>query len=201
MSATWACPRCGGGLQILTREAVSMHVCLTCGGAFLDNATAARLLSMVPPTALASAGWLDERASREVDTAPAVACPVCQRTMGRVHVKAAGVDVDTCGAHGTFYDRTELVKVARACKRARVAPVATGAAVAAGAVGIAAISAASTDTAPARNLDPDVVEIGADVAGAAVEIVSEGVVEGAAEVVLGLLGGLLEALGSLGDGV
>ncbi len=195
MSGEPACPRCGKELRRSSATSVTIRACLSCGGAFLDNTATSRLMSLLPDDTLALAEGFDQAARRDVDTAKAIACPVCSRPMNRVHVKAAGVDIDTCAAHGTFYDRRELVTVARACKRVR-APLAAGVGAAAvGAAGVAALATAPSSDASARNLDTDTVELAADVADAAIEAASEGIFDIAGEVI----GGLFEALGSLSD--
>lgn len=200
MSDALPCPRCGARLYLSSTTSISMRGCGACGGVFLDNAAAARLMSLVPEDALQLAEGADAHAPRRLDTAAPVSCPICGRPMNRVHVKAAGVDVDTCGAHGTFYDRKELVTVARACKRARVAtPVIAGAAAAAGVAGIAAIAAAHAEQPPERNLGPDAVDTAMDVAEVAADAASEVDVGGVVEVAGDIIGGLFELLGALAD--
>lgn len=195
MSDELGCPRCGARMFRASATSVTMCACGACGGAFLDNTATSRLMSLVPDDALALAEGVDAHARHAVERAAAVACPVCRRPMTRVHVKAAGVDVDTCSAHGTFYDREELVTVARACKRARVArPLAGGAAVV-GAATVAAVAIAHGQQPAARNVDTDAVEVAADVAEVAVDVASDGVLELAGE----LIGGLFELIGALSD--
>jgi len=83
---------------------------------FLAPADVDRLMSNLPDTAPMRAGW---EATRAADTRPPVPCPVCRGAMQRHHVKVAGVDVDRCPAHGTFYDRGEVERVVEALRATR----------------------------------------------------------------------------------
>lgn len=200
MSDALACPRCGGRLFMSSTTAITIRACGACGGVFLDNAAASRLMSLVPEDALGLVEGVDAHAPRRVSNAPRIACPMCQRQMDRVHIKAADVEIDTCSAHGTFYDRKELVTVARACKRSRVAPKVAAAAAVAGVAGVAAASAMSGQQQQVQNTAADHVETAVDVVEAAVDVadvadVGGSLLEGAGD----LFGGLFELLGGLAD--
>ncbi|WP_233206445.1 hypothetical protein [Haliangium sp. UPWRP_2] len=48
---------------------------------------------------------------------PTIACLVCKRPMRRSRFEPAGVDLDRCGQHGTWYDHAELLQMADAVHR------------------------------------------------------------------------------------
>jgi len=48
------------------------------------------------------------------------ACPVCAMTLTQTSM--AGVTVDVCFAHGTWFDRDEVTRIAEACAARREAP-------------------------------------------------------------------------------
>jgi Zn-finger nucleic acid-binding protein len=83
---------------------------------FLGPADVDRLMSNLPDAAALRAG---SESTRAADTRPPVACPTCRGAMQRHHVKVAGVDVDRCAAHGTFYDRGEVERVVEALRATR----------------------------------------------------------------------------------
>lgn len=120
-ASPYMCPRCrsnGHRAPLFSRVAdgIGMNGCGACGGVFLGPDCVRRLAEALPEEALA----LSERAARaaryHADTAPTLACPVCAREMTRVSAGRAGVDLDRCEAHGTFYDRDEIARVAAAIR-------------------------------------------------------------------------------------
>ena len=104
------CPRC----RLPLRDTRGAAICLQCGGAFLDAVAAdsvVRALDESAQRAAALAGS-NPHATRVVDNLAKLAhvdCPVCHTRMQRFAV--GPVDVDTCVAHGTWYDRCELEDV------------------------------------------------------------------------------------------
>ena len=139
-----ACPRCRVLLVLGHAGGTLLWGCGTCGGIWLDNATAGRITSAMPPDALALADSAAGHARHQPDVHAAIACPECARPLSRRHVGAARVDIDVCEAHGTWFDKHELRHVAQALavSRAYGRGPGTGAAVAAGAVGAAALGGA-----------------------------------------------------------
>jgi len=101
------CPRGCGGL--LTELGVAE--CERCGGLFIGHEALAELVQRHRPSA--SAG--EERRAHIVPPTPApdavvyLPCPACNARMNRtVFGKSSGVIVDTCKAHGTWFDAREL---------------------------------------------------------------------------------------------
>jgi Zn-finger nucleic acid-binding protein len=108
------CPRCHLMLFVGTASGAAVHACGRCGGLWLDAQASAR----VERTHCAETMRLAESASKSaalpIDTAPMLACPVCHMPLSRTRIAQAWLDVDRCAAHGTWFDRDELARVARA---------------------------------------------------------------------------------------
>jgi Zn-finger nucleic acid-binding protein len=201
-----ACPRCREQLYVGQASGVTLHGCGRCGGVWLGSACARRIAEALPGDAIELAGRVSKNAQGEVTTLAPVACPLCSAPMTRTRAAAAGVELDVCGAHGTWYDRHELEQIAAALSRspwrieksntkrgktaAAVGTVA-GAALAAGAVAQGARGAR-----PEESVVETVVEVGAEVVlegGAEVAVEAAGaVLEGAFEVVGGILGAIFD---------
>jgi Zn-finger nucleic acid-binding protein len=193
-----ACPRCRDRLYVGHASGVTLHGCAHCGGVWLGSACAMRVAEALPEDAIALAGRVSKSAKRGAETHAPVACPICSAPMTRTHAAAAGVDLDVCGAHGTWYDKDELEQIAKALsssawrsgpngKRrggtAAVAGAAAGAALAAGAVAGAAPAGSNTSTLETA------AEVGAEIV---VEGAAEVVLEGAFSVVGAILGAIFD---------
>ncbi|WP_394845074.1 zf-TFIIB domain-containing protein [Pendulispora brunnea] len=114
MQGQLVCPHCPNRpLFEGARGTVKLHGCGVCGGLWIGNELAARLLQQVEPDALA----LAEQASRHgIPFPPLVArpgCPVCGVALRRITVHGTSTELDLCDAHGTWFDRDELQSVAR----------------------------------------------------------------------------------------
>ena len=90
-----------------------MHGCGSCGGLWVGNELARRLLSQLEPEAIALADLASEHARPFPPVAKQPACPVCQTAMRRITVAGTNVEIDLCDTHGTWFDREELQVVAR----------------------------------------------------------------------------------------
>ncbi|MCK6536057.1 MAG: zf-TFIIB domain-containing protein [Polyangiaceae bacterium] len=189
-----ACPRCGGALWARELPQGSGHACGTCGGVWLDTAAASHITRVLCSETLAHAEAGARIARHPVDTRGAIACPTCGAAAQRSLAGQARVEIDVCPAHGTWFDRNELERVAQAHAAAR----AYGSAVVAGAAaGGAALMAAQPR---GQGVDAaDVAEIAVEGGSAALEVGSAlGDAADAADVagtVFELLGGLFEGLG------
>ncbi|MBI5535917.1 MAG: zf-TFIIB domain-containing protein [Deltaproteobacteria bacterium] len=110
------CPRCELGLFEGRTSNVVMNGCGACGGLWLDNDGSRLVVAKVDNDVAELASRAEANATNEVDTvAGGLPCPVCQAVLKRVHVSKADLDLDICGAHGTWFDRGELQKVMNAC--------------------------------------------------------------------------------------
>jgi len=204
-----ACPRCREQLYVGQASGVTLHGCGRCGGVWLGSACARRIAEALPGDAIELAGRVSKNAQGEVTTLAPVACPLCSAPMTRTRAAAAGVELDVCGAHGTWYDRHELEQIAAVLSNSawRTGPggsAGTGKAAAVGAVAGAAIAAGAVAQAsqgaqgarPGESVAGTIVEVGAEVVlegGAEIAIEGAGaVLEGAFEVVGGILGAIFD---------
>ena len=135
------CPRCGIGLGPTRFD--WMHACARCGGVF-----AAKHGPKLDARAAEAAAEASLAAKVRASSAPSALCPVCHARTERQLIGA--VEVDECGAHGTWFDRGELEAVmsagpAAGPRRAKVAAAAVGAVAAAG--GAVALSQAASQQA------------------------------------------------------
>lgn len=209
MSDARPCPRCIA-TPLLAGEArgVHLHACGQCGGVWLGPDEAARILRP-----LFTPGGLPGRPSR-------LRCPHCSQGMTEWTVGTTGVQLDSCAAHGTWFDRDEVEALAAAAaemrdrpapefagsRAARLAPAAiagAAAAIAAQAVAHADILHATDQLPPEQrdNLVDNVLDVASaspDLTGAVVETTAHVAVEAtatAAEVGVEVAGSALELAG------
>jgi hypothetical protein len=168
-----------------------MNGCGACGGVFLAPACAQKLAAALPDEAIKLSVNASQAARYRPDTSPALACPVCAKEMKRIRAAKAGVDLDVCQQHGTFYNHQEVEKVTAAIKGSgwHAPAVATGAV-----VGSAAMVGAVAATQMAE--PPGTSTTALDVAGGVAETAGEVALEVGAEVVLE---GVFSILGALFD--
>jgi Zn-finger nucleic acid-binding protein len=121
------CPRCPTSAL---KRIGAVSACVNCGGVFVPaserDAMADALKDMAD-----TADLVAQHAPRNVSAAnqrDLAKCPVCLEEMQRFRVHGAQIDgrdvdieVDSCPAHGAFYDRGELVDVQRAFAAGAVA--------------------------------------------------------------------------------
>lgn len=211
------CPRCGGVLWGRALPAGAGHACGNCGGVWLDHAAATRMTQVLCSETLGHAN-AGARTAQPVDTRAGIACPACGSALERTTVGQTGVEIDYCSAHGTWFDKDELRRVAQAYATARAygrhgsgvgGAAVAGAAVAGTAVAGAAMMASQESQVEryAQNLDAeDVADIAIEggsaafEAGAAIGDAADAadLAGGAAEVAGGvfeILGGIFEGLG------
>lgn len=169
-----------------------MHGCGACGGVFLAPGCAQKLAAALPDEAIKLSVHASQAARYRPDTSPALSCPVCAQEMKRIRAAKAGVDLDVCQQHGTFYDQQEIEKVTAAIKSSgwHSPAVTTGAVVAGAAVVGGAVVASQLAPPPATGTTA------LDVAGGVAETAGEVALEVGAEVVLegvfSILGGLFD---------
>ncbi len=167
-----------------------MNGCGACGGVFLSPACAQKLAAALPKEAIDLSVTASKAARYRPDTAPPLRCPICAGVMQRIRAAKAGVDLDVCPQHGTFYDHEEVEKVTAAIQSSgwRSAAVGAGAVVAGGAV-VGAVAA--SQMAP-----PGAGATALEVAGGVAETAGEVALDIGANV---LLEGVFSILGSLFD--
>jgi Zn-finger nucleic acid-binding protein len=114
--------------QMLSSDGqLSAQGCSTCGGVWLDNAATAKVLAGVGDRAAVAIA--DHLRSPTAPSNPyrrggTHGCPVCRQALERVVTDArrhpvAGIELDICRAHGTWFDGGELGTVAGAVVRKR----------------------------------------------------------------------------------
>jgi Zn-finger nucleic acid-binding protein len=103
------CPHCKKRLVGVSVKDVALHGCGACGGIWIENASAMRVLQH--PDAIF--GELASRAGRNArrgpPRAPNPTCAECPAVLDPVF--SHGVELDVCGDHGTWFDAFELVRL------------------------------------------------------------------------------------------
>jgi len=110
---TMQCPRCHIGLFEGHLGAATLLGCGTCGGVWLDNLACQSLVRGASDSLTALAEQATQHATVVADDAEA-ACPVCSHPLTHTAVPPTLVAIDTCAAHGTWFDANELRIIALA---------------------------------------------------------------------------------------
>ena len=100
------CPHCRKKLVTVSTEGVDLAGCGACGGIWIDNRGARRVLAKPERifAELARRCAAGARGSRGKSDRPI--CVECPAVLDRVHVH--GIELDTCSDHGTWFDAYEL---------------------------------------------------------------------------------------------
>lgn len=119
-STNLVCPRCSVPLFEGRAKDVVLEGCGQCGGIWLDNQSAQRAMAS-PESAdvTALADRAGGRAHGPTSTRAIANCPVCRAGLPRVQFANAGVELDVCAEHGTWFDRYELGLVLGAMHKKR----------------------------------------------------------------------------------
>ncbi len=112
-AATLACPRCHEPLLVARSPNAELHGCRLCGGIWLDGSAAQRLTHALEGPELGLVDAAARHASRAANLLEPVHCPVCATPCMRWNA-GGGVEVDTCRSHGTWFDASELRRIAQA---------------------------------------------------------------------------------------
>ncbi len=104
------CPHCKTPLHSQQVWPSLIHGCGRCGGVWLDAHACMRLVRSADPKILELAKRAASNAVNPVSGAEPRGCPVCNATMAHSVVK--DVTLDACAQHGTWFDATELGRVA-----------------------------------------------------------------------------------------
>jgi Zn-finger nucleic acid-binding protein len=109
------CPRCQVPLFEGRRAESKLRGCGHCGGVWLDVAAAQAVVSGAARdlTALAAQAAAHSTVSPDVNLGP-LPCPVCGLALGRVAIPGTAIEIDSCAAHGSWFDADELRLVALA---------------------------------------------------------------------------------------
>jgi Zn-finger nucleic acid-binding protein len=116
-AAMWPCPACGTAL-VRAHPSHGVFVCQACGGVFADLAASTALRAAAEPAIVAVSEAASHQARIAVAAdAPGRVCPACRTPLGRAVI--AGVSIDYCATHGTFFDRGEIVRIVSAARAER----------------------------------------------------------------------------------
>lgn len=117
------CPRCADGLREVRVGKSVLAGCGYCGGIWLDTATVEHLRAVRDSDVEDAARRLVGVILRRVDRSPLVSCPACAKAMQRVEVPGTLHSIDTCAAHGTWFDGMELPQFIAAFAEARAGEI------------------------------------------------------------------------------
>ncbi len=218
MGKQLACPRCSAQALVECQGArIAAHACPGCGGVWLASSLAERLKESLEKgeavglCALArdvgEAASLKARVDAAADRV-GIPCPACAAPMAHRLLERAGIVVDSCSQHGTWFDRGELQHLVDCTRDPRVrerfaaraaslapSPASTGrAGIAAAVVGGAAAGAVVGAAGAAAGQDLQHQALASD-GGSGAGSVVEGVAEVASELVDAgdVVGGAAEA--------
>lgn len=130
MAVQLACPRCSTQALVESRGArIAAHACPGCGGVWLGSSLAARLQQALEhgqaiglcelARDAGELAALKARCEAEVDRV-GIPCPACTAPMTHRLLERAGIVVDSCALHGTWFDRGELQHLVDCTKDPRV---------------------------------------------------------------------------------
>jgi Zn-finger nucleic acid-binding protein len=102
------CPACNRALRS-AHATYGVAACDGCGGVWTDRATSEALRTSSDGEITSVAKDVAEHAEATVPADRRRRCPECQRRLRKSTV--AGVQIDSCAAHGTWFDRGEVERI------------------------------------------------------------------------------------------
>lgn len=120
-SSGLACPACGGGLE--PPRDLPVHGCRACGGVWLGPEAAVHVMRGQGDATDEALVATAQRTASSRSTPPRVpdgsarVCPVCRSALFPLDL--AGVTVESCPAHGTWFDEREVERVVARTTAAR----------------------------------------------------------------------------------
>jgi Zn-finger nucleic acid-binding protein len=102
------CPHCRKRLVGVEVDGATLHGCGGCGGIWVDNASARKVLS----TPVQTFTVLAQRAAKNAKGGarqPRPTCAACPAILDKVRVH--GIELDICQDHGTWFDALELSRL------------------------------------------------------------------------------------------
>lgn len=111
---TWAseraCPVCAIPLFAAAKDGYRIDACGKCGGSWISLGDLRKMIDTSNKTPIELARMADSVASTASPPTPeARTCPECKAPLAVDNL--AGVDIDVCGDHGTWFDARELERV------------------------------------------------------------------------------------------
>jgi Zn-finger nucleic acid-binding protein len=105
------CPRCRKRLFTATVKDVELNACGGCGGIWIGNASARRVLADPEPIFAEMATRAGNNAQAKATQADERICPACPAVLDKSRVH--GIELDVCPEHGTWFDAYELAMLVR----------------------------------------------------------------------------------------
>ncbi len=105
------CPQCRKRLVTAKVKDVELSGCVGCGGIWIENASARRVLSDPEPLFAEMATRAGNNARNRATHADQRTCPACPAILDRV--RSHGIELDVCTDHGTWFDAFELATLMR----------------------------------------------------------------------------------------
>ncbi len=102
------CPHCRKRLVGAEVEGATLFGCPGCGGIWIDNASAKRVLE-APTQTFAVLAQRAAKNARGGVRLPRPTCAACPATLDKVRVH--GIELDVCIDHGTWFDALELSRL------------------------------------------------------------------------------------------
>jgi Zn-finger nucleic acid-binding protein len=103
------CPHCRTRLVTVRASDVDLSGCGRCGGIWVDNASARRVLATPDRIFGELADRAGQNARGSTPRAERPTCPSCPAVLDKV--SAHGIELDVCAEHGTWFDRFELSRL------------------------------------------------------------------------------------------
>jgi Zn-finger nucleic acid-binding protein len=114
-ASTLVCPRCDVGLGIREVGDVALHECERCVGVYIDAVAIERMLGDRQQARAEAVVGTYRGVARRSEAARGklyIKCPTCRTIMNRRQfARGAGIIVDVCQGHGTWFDAGELPAV------------------------------------------------------------------------------------------
>lgn len=105
------CPRCAHALKSVRAGSYAVDGCGHCGGVWLDNRASTHLVRVLDRDLVRVADLASQAAQAPFAGGEKATCPSCKSELARV--EHAGVSIDVCAAHGTWFDRDEMQEIAK----------------------------------------------------------------------------------------
>ncbi|MFO0640907.1 MAG: zf-TFIIB domain-containing protein [Polyangiaceae bacterium] len=122
---TWGCPSCESPITPLGSE-LPAHGCDTCGGMWLGPEATVHVMRGLDDAIDRRLVWSSHTLAEKVrnlsrlghERVPSVpedgrACPACAQPLSPIVV--GGVRIDSCAAHGAYFDADEVARVVTTC--------------------------------------------------------------------------------------
>ena len=114
------CPQCRKRLFTASVKDVELSACAGCGGIWVRNASARRVLADPEAIFAEMATRAGRNAHARATRAEERVCPECPAVLDKT--RAHGIDLDVCEEHGTWFDAFELATLVRVLRGEQNAP-------------------------------------------------------------------------------